>query len=110
MAKLKKTTAAAAAMIPSQGSWALVFCAKSTTLSMGDPLGSGSQDDLDGVRADNRHHLHPQAGGQRFVCGDGLVFNGTVLQVQMDLTGARPAAGDGQVHGAAVADGPVDAH
>src|SRR5262245_43366379 len=109
MAKLKNTTAAATAMMASQGMGESVRWASRMALSMGDPLLGWCRDDFDGIGADHGDDLDARAGGQGFVGGDGLVLDRAVLQVQMDLAGAGAAAGDGQVDGTVLADGPLDA-
>src|SRR5262245_53451787 len=99
MAKLKKMTAAKAAMIPSQVVDESMRWAKRVALNMGDPLGSGYGDDFDRVRADDSHDLDVCPGGNRFMSGHSLVFHGAVLQVEMDLAGAAALSWDRQVDG-----------
>src|SRR5215813_3131748 len=93
---------------------------KATLFSSAPPLrferGSGGgfcplarRDNFDGIGADHARHPDLTAGRQLLVRGDGLVFLGAVLQGYRHLAHARSLCGDGQVDGAALANGPLDA-
>src|SRR5947209_20340520 len=83
--------------------------ASSASLNMGSPLDVGGGGHFDGVRADDRHDDDLGAGGQLAAGGDGLAFQGAVLQVEGNFADAGPLGGDRQVDGAALAHGPLDA-
>src|SRR5262245_13992351 len=69
----------------------------------------GCGNDLDGVGPQHADDHDLRSRGQFAVGGHRLIFHGPVLQVQVDLAGALPAAGDVQVDGAGAADGAADA-